>query len=458
MSGLVLTRSRGTLGELFSGRNNSVGFIRLLLAIAVVLSHSKPLGFGEQDLGYQFFGRQTNVGTMAVYGFFVLSGMLITRSARRVDLGRYLWHRGLRIFPGLWACLIVTAFVVAPLVAWHEGTGQQFQAGIADSGGPLSYLSANWWTGVRQYGIFDLLAESTPWGRHTGASVFDGALWSLAYEMLCYIGIAVLAVTGVLRQSRRFVLFLTAVLFLKIASDYVQSQSLSGPVVVSSGVFQLPLLGGIIGQWMIYLAFLFLVGAVFDLYRDRIPVHDGLGVLSAVALAVSLVVGGFFVVGLPAYAYLLVWLSIRLPRQLHWVGQKNDYSYGIYIYGFVGQQVLASLGFNRWGYLPFVAISTVIAFAAAYLSWHLVEKRALQLKGWTPRVLARWSGRGRPVQATAPDHVPAPIEAQQAQLPPEPEQLPVDDAVPAPAHAPSSADHAPVDGGEPLVPTTGSRG
>jgi peptidoglycan/LPS O-acetylase OafA/YrhL len=408
MTGLSLTRSRGTLAELYSGRDNGIGFIRLLLAVGVVLSHSKPLGFGQQDLGYYLFGRQTNVGTLSVYGFFVLSGMLITRSARRTSIGRYAWHRALRILPGLWVCLLVTALVVAPLITLREhGSLNGFWSG---PGGPLDYIWANAWTGLRQFGIHDIFAKTTPWGRHTGVSVFDGALWSLAYEMLCYIGIGILAVTSVLQKARRFVLFLTVTCYLIIVADYWHSPSWSGPVTAQYSASVAPLLGGLMFQWIVYLSFLFLLGGVLDLYRERIPVNDALGIASAAVFVASLLFGGFFVLGFPAYAYLLVWMSVRMPRQLHWVGRKNDYSYGIYIYGFVGQQVFASLGLNRWGYLPFAVISLVAAFVAAYLSWHLVERHALALKGWTPRIRRQRAG-GPPDVADAQTEHPTLLPA-----------------------------------------------
>ncbi|MEU5909802.1 acyltransferase [Micromonospora sp. NPDC047527] len=395
----ALVRSRGTLADMLSGRSNGIGLIRLCLAVGVVLSHSKPLGFGASDLGYHLTGRQTNVGTMAVYGFFVLSGLLITRSARRTGIIRYTWHRALRIFPGLWVCLLITALVVAPLVALREhGTTGGFFDNAWDRGGPLAYLQANWWTGVRQYGIQDLLKETTPWGEKSNSSVFNGALWSLKYEMFCYVVVGVLAVTAVLRNARRFVLFLTVALYLSILQDWVSSGRVSGPVSTAAWTFDSPLVGVMSFHYIVYLGFLFAFGATLDLYRERVPINDALGIGSALALGLSLLFGGFFVIGLPAFAYLLVWLSVRMPRQLHWVGRKNDYSYGIYIYGFIFQQVMASLGWSRWGYVPFAAMSVAAAFAAAFVSWKLVERPALRLKDWTPGFVARRSSQTVPVE------------------------------------------------------------
>jgi peptidoglycan/LPS O-acetylase OafA/YrhL len=400
--GLSFTRSRGSLADLYKGHDNGIGLLRLILAVAVVFSHSKPLGFGQQDLGYYLFDRQTNVGTLAVYGFFVLSGMLITRSARRSSLGRYAWHRGLRIMPALWVCLLVSALVLAPLVTLREvGNLDGFWSG---PNGPFDYFRANMWTGLRQFGIHEIFEHTTPYGRHTSTSVFDGALWSLSYEMLCYVIFGLLAITGVLANARRFVLFSAVALYGIIIWDYTVSGSFGGPVAADHGSVTTPLLGLMSMHWLIYLGFLFFLGAVFELYRERIPIHDGLGVLAGLVFLATLLAGGFFAFGFAAYAYLLLWLAIRMPRQLHWVGRKNDYSYGIYIYGFLMQQLFASLGYNRWGYLPFALLSLAAAVACAWLSWHLIERHALHLKGWTPHL---------PRRRRAPEAAETPAEPDQ---------------------------------------------
>jgi hypothetical protein len=57
---------------------------------------------------------------------FAVSGFLITASwLSNPRLRIYFAARGLRIVPGLWACLIITAFVIAPI-------------GVAIQGGPAT--------------------------------------------------------------------------------------------------------------------------------------------------------------------------------------------------------------------------------------------------------------------------------------------------------------------------------
>ena len=79
---------------------------------------------------------------------------------------------------------------------------------------------------------------------------------------------------------------------------------------------------------------------------------------------------------------------------MQWIGQKNDYSYGVYLYGWVMQQVLAFLGVASLGYWPFAILSLIAAFGCAWVSWHLVEKQALRLKSWGPgRGIQHWWDR-----------------------------------------------------------------
>ena len=85
-----------------------------------------------------------------------------------------------------------------------------------------------------------------------------------------------------------------------------------------------------------------------------------------------------FVVG-PA-AYVACYLGLMNPRR-NWIVSSGDYSYGMFLYGVVVQQCVAALGppVQHW-YLN-ILISLPIAFGVAFVSWHLVEKHALRLRG-----------------------------------------------------------------------------
>jgi peptidoglycan/LPS O-acetylase OafA/YrhL len=110
--GAVATAPRrvARLADAFDPRHNALAALRLGFAGLVALAHAWSVGFGHQPrIG------QTDVSALAVDGFFVLSGFLVARSWLRLQsFRRYAWHRFLRIMPGFWVCLVVTAAVVAP--------------------------------------------------------------------------------------------------------------------------------------------------------------------------------------------------------------------------------------------------------------------------------------------------------------------------------------------------------
>lgn len=367
------------LAQAFTGRANSFGLLRLCFAFAVLVAHTAVLGYGRP------LSARVDVPGLAVAGFFGISGFLVTRSALRSGLARYLWHRALRILPGLWVCLLVTALAVAPWLWWlRHGT---FDGLFSAPNGVWSYLRANWWTGLRQLGIGDVLLD-TPYGRQTRASVLNGSLWTLSYEVLCYFGIAALAVVGILRRARWLVLALAVGAFGVLCYNAVPGPTTAGPLLVHGHLGPFPLVGGFAASWLLHYGFMFLLGALAELYRDRVPISDAFGVAALVVVGAFAADGALFGPALVAYEYVILWLAVRLPARLHAVGQRNDYSYGVYIYAFLVQQVLARFGVPGWGPLPYLLASALVSLALAALSWHLVERRALRLKDWTP-------GRGR---------------------------------------------------------------
>lgn len=371
-----------SISQALNGNNNALGLIRLVLAALVIVDHAFPLGgFGEDPVKALTLG-QASLGSLAVGGFFAISGYLIAKSGMSGDVVQFMWRRTLRIFPAYWTVLLVTGFIIAPLI-WWLGYGRELVAFFSPGGG-LSYFLANWTLAIGTYGIHDLLATTTPYGLETGASVFNGSLWTLAYEWACYLIIAVLVLFGVLRNARILVPLLTAFYFV------LQVVLIVAPAGVALIAPRLADGNGIA------LTFTFLLGSTLAVYSRAVPFDDRLGILAGVLVLVTLRWGGFLTIGTIAGAYFVMYLAARLPRQVHWIGKKNDYSYGVYIYGFLVQQVLAYLGVHTWGYVPYVLIALVITLGFALLSWHGVEKWAMRLKNWGPgRGVRHWWNEAR---------------------------------------------------------------
>jgi peptidoglycan/LPS O-acetylase OafA/YrhL len=75
----------------------------------------------------------------------------------------------------------------------------------------------------------------------------------------------------------------------------------------------------------------------------------------------------------------------------HGFNRYGDYSYGIYLWGYPAQQMVAAV----FGTLPFLSnafAGLCLALLFAVASWYAIEKPALRLKG-APSALGRWIAR-----------------------------------------------------------------
>ena len=99
-------------------RDNNFDAMRLVAALCVVISHSFPLSYGAAGVQPLFLlsHGQTDLGTLSVYVFFVLSGFLITGSFERQPPHQFVLARGLRLLPGLAVVLFILTFLVGPIL------------------------------------------------------------------------------------------------------------------------------------------------------------------------------------------------------------------------------------------------------------------------------------------------------------------------------------------------------
>lgn len=361
----------GSLGEALRGHSNSLGLLRLVLASLVIFDHAFPLGGFGSDPFWTLTHQQASLGSIAVAGFFAISGYLIAKSGLSADALQFMWRRILRIFPAYWGVLAFAAFVVGPIIWVLDGHDLPAYFSFGPNG-PFHYIAANWTLTIGTYGIHDIFADTTPYGLEVGSSVFNGSIWTLIYEWTCYLLIAVAVAFGVLLKARIVVPLFTLLLFI------LQIVMLINPGVVAS-IF--PFFGD---QYRLNLTMTFMFGSVLAVYSKQVPYSDGLGILSGIVMLLTLRYGGFTLLGLPAGAYFVMYLGARLGGPLRKVGAKNDYSYGVYVYGFLVQQILAYFGVHTWGYLPYVLLALVVSFGFAWLSWHGIEKHAMALKDWGP--------------------------------------------------------------------------
>jgi peptidoglycan/LPS O-acetylase OafA/YrhL len=353
-------------------RRNSLNALRLILAGAVVVSHSWPIGGFGADPGRGPDG--SNLGSWAVAGFFVLSGYLITASrVNSRSFGDYLWRRVLRIYPAFLVALLLVAFVFAPLSALVDPSATpSFLAGA-------KFVVKNLALYVNSWGVAGTLS-SVPF-----PGVWIVTFWTLFWEFVCYLIIGVL---WSLRRSRASVVTVVAVLFAATTL-----MTLAHEVLVPNAPWLL--------VRYVHVSSFFAAGSLVYFARDRLPDSTWLAAASAAALVTEVLTGTFqLLAGLPA-AYLMLYLGAHLP--LRWAGRKNDVSYGIYLYsGPVQQALVLLLGALalKVGPVMLAIISLAATAPLAWGSWLLVEKPAMRLKRLTATKRERGDGASSP--ATGP--------------------------------------------------------
>jgi peptidoglycan/LPS O-acetylase OafA/YrhL len=360
-----------SIGEALSGHSNSLGFLRLVLASIVIFDHAFPIGGFGQDVLLDLTKNQVSMGGLAVDGFFAISGYLIAKSAMSADIVQFMWRRFLRIFPAYWALLVLTAFVVIPVV-WIA-QGQRLATYFALGGnGPYRFVSANWSLRIGTYGIYDVFQKTTPYGHEIGASAVNGSIWTLIYEWNAYLLIAILLVFGIFARAKIVVPLVTAVLAVLQVVLLVAPNTLIDLIPWASD------------PYTVSLTLTFMLGSSIAVYSKKIPFSNSLGILSALVVLYTMHDGGFTLIGVPAGVYLILYLGARLPVWFHRIGSRNDYSYGVYIWGFLIEQILAQVGLYKLGYFPFAIGTLILSLGMAWLSWHVVERRAMSLKDWGP--------------------------------------------------------------------------
>ena len=330
-------------------RTNSLNLIRLALALLVLVAHGFYLA--GQGPGPSFRGE--NLGGWAVFGFFTISGYLITASRFANPLGRYLALRVARIYPAFVVCLALTAGVFAPVAWWVEH--RTWDGFLTTPTTPLGYLVENLGLRIAAYDVAGTPA-TVP---YPGA--WNGSLWTLYFEFCCYLVVGlVLCVAAVRRHP-----WVIGVLFAGSVAAWA-----TAPQWAPGAPADLVLLARLLPP--------FLGGAVVQVAARRLPLRTPVALLALAgsAVLVGAVDGWGAQAASPLIAYALLWLSTVLPSPA--LVRRHDVSYGVYIYAFPVQQLLAYAGAPRLGIVGYDLLAALATLVLAALSWRLVERPVLR--------------------------------------------------------------------------------
>ncbi len=338
------------LGKLFGAGPDNFALLRLVLAAAVVVSHGMSINTGRYEDEFLAASTGFSLGSHAVNGFFVISGFLVTMSFDRRGWRDYVVARLLRIYP---------AFIVGALVVAF-GLGLAFTT-LSTS----AYLSHPQLTTFLTRALTEFRSNGTLPGFLTENPYKNpyGTIWTLRYEMFCYILVLIAGVWGGRLVQRHAWAGLVGLLVAVVLLDTVKA--VTGYTSVA--------------ETYVRLFSLFVAGALAYQHRDRIPLSGWLA-LVLLGLAALLAWTPLYRAALYlATAYAVLVLALHPAMVGHVPEPKADLSYGIYLYGWPVQQTVQAVYPMHW--VAMLAPVFVVTVLFAFLSWHLVEKPALRLKG-----------------------------------------------------------------------------
>lgn len=352
------------LADIMRPQDNNFALVRLLMALAVLVSHSWWLATGRTSAEPLHSWTHHSLGEHAVQVFFFLSGVVVAQSLlKSKSVLDFICARALRIFPALIVCVLVTAFLLGPVV-----TALDLKTYFTDTG-LITYIlkTVSLSTGSAPLpGVF----ETNPVPRLVNLS-----LWTLKYEVLCY---ALLAVFGALYLALpKLRTALTVVLGLVVALIF-----LGDPKPPSSYTAL---------DNMRYFIVFFGMGALAYLIRERLVLSWlilpllFLGFVFAIGTRFAELASAFFL----GYGTLL-FASLKLPR-LRWFTNDQDYSYAVYILHCPIQQALIQL---RPGIDPIelTLITIALVMPLSVFSWTHIERPAMA----TRKTLVAWLRSLRP--------------------------------------------------------------
>jgi peptidoglycan/LPS O-acetylase OafA/YrhL len=349
-------------------KNNAFDFMRLLLALLVVVSHTATLGlFGMEphlnltDFKFFYEGLIT-VGGFAVYSFFTISGFLITGSwfNSNNDWALFVKKRLVRIVPAFWTALIVITIVFLPFsyVLQNGNLITYFQDYFVKS---LGFVTKNLFFDINLWGIDGLFSV-----KGDGGNTIDGPIWTIRYELYAYFWVVVLGLLNFLQNSRKLISIFFALWATYVAMVFVPNFRNT--------------LGNIFNDvWWIPLCTYFFAGSLLFIFKDKINWSFKYFLISAIVIVLGIIANLFPLVGPIFFSFFILYLGLRLPIT-NLTKRMGDFSYGIYIYSWPIQKLLTIAGINQFGIFVYGGLSLILSIGAGYLSWNLVEKKFLKHK------------------------------------------------------------------------------
>ncbi|WP_239538569.1 acyltransferase family protein [Dyella mobilis] len=321
--------------------------LRIIAATLVIYGHAPHIAPAVENVDlFVRLGWGHYSGDIAVDVFFLISGFLVTGSyIRQKSLYKFAKARFLRVFPAFFLNVTVLALVYGLMLTTLPKLDYLRQADT------WSYITTNLkmasdmaWT---LPGVF---AEGLK------TSTINGSQWTLPAEVRMYVLLGVMGALGLFASARIGTLVLIAVFF--------------------AGLLH-PEFFPLHPDWFRIGGF-FLLGVLVYIHRSSIKIRLEL----AVALVLLAVLTHHLAIYSVTFALALagvVFSLAYLTPVMRWLERFGDPSYGIYLWGWPSQQLVAHF-VPRAGLALHVTLAIMLATSFGYLSWAFLEKRMLRFK------------------------------------------------------------------------------
>lgn len=347
-------------------RNNNFDLVRLIASLQVVLFHSFEHLKVENDIIELLFTNFFNFFP-GVPIFFFISGFLITASyeRNRNEIFKYFKNRFLRIFPGLWACVLVSLFIL--LIEFNDSF-------------TVLFTDFNLWIWfVTQISFFQFYTPDVL--RFWGVGTPNGSLWTITVELQFYLILPLIFSLFYKLKMNKFLwtfFFLTFLILNYFITNITSENSFVKLINVSVIPYLYYFIIGIIiyKYWnfffqfvknrgvlflTIYLCFMWIVHSYFNINATSYNVTNPLKVIADFLLA--MVVFSF---------------AFTRPTWSKTFLNGNDISYGVYIYHMLIINLFVHHKYTN-NILVFLMVPFIVALIA-FLSWKFIERPALKLK------------------------------------------------------------------------------
>jgi len=335
--------------------SNNFDFLRVFAALLVLISHCPEL-FNYSIFNSDPFSASIgmSMGRTAVLIFFIISGYLITRSwESKKSIAKFFAARFLRIYPALIVITVLSVFVLGPLLTTLN-TAEYFNHHTTYK--YLENISAYRMT----YYLPGVFEENPLKGS------INGSLWTIAYEFTCYIVIAIIGALSILKRKYGIIIILLSLMMVNL---FFKSQwnSIVIPVL---GIDFKTLTPGLL---------FFLSGAAFYKFRSEIPFNLLGLILSILTLFLLKETSIYFTISIIMFPYLVLSIVFIPIPFLNKAGKYGDFSYGIYLYAFPIQQILAYFFFQMLSGPILILLTLFCLGIFSFLSWNFIEKPAINL-------------------------------------------------------------------------------